>query len=78
MVFEIHVSAFDRAIPDPESLARLMAQLETPMEEHEAMIEAIDWARSERFKREIETDPRVHAEWERFHFGIRDDEVDEF
>lgn len=72
------MSAFDRAIPDPASLARLMAELDTPMEEHEAMIEQIDIVRHERFMREIQSDPRVREEWERFLFATRDDEIDDF
>jgi hypothetical protein len=72
------VSAFDRAIPDPASLARLMAELDTPMEESEAMIEVIDAVRHERFMREIESDPRVREEWERFLFATRDDDADDF
>ncbi len=72
------MSAFDRAIPDPVYLARMMEQLDVPMEEHEVMIEVIDSVRHERFMREIESDPKVREEWERFLFATRDDEVDDF
>jgi hypothetical protein len=55
-----------------------MAELDTPMEEHECMIEAVDTVRHERFMQEIESDPRVREEWERFLFTSRDDEADDF
>ena len=70
--------SFERCVPDPAMLARLMSELDTPMEEHESMIEVVDAVRHERFTREIETDPRVREEWERFLFTNRDSEADDF
>ena len=71
--------SFERCVPDPAMLARLMAQLDTPMDEHECMIETIDAVRHERFMEEIESDPQVREEWERFLFtNHRDDEADDF
>jgi hypothetical protein len=59
-------------------LARLMAELDTPMEMHESMIDTIDSVRHERFMQEIESDPRVRREWERFLFSTRDEPTDDF
>ncbi len=71
--------SFERCVPDPAMLARLMAQLDTPMDEHECMIEVVDAVHHERFMEEIESDPRVREEWERFLFAShRDDEADDF
>ncbi len=70
--------SFERCVPDPAMLARLMAELDTPMDEHESMIEAVDAVRHERFMQEIESDPRVREEWERFLFTSHDDEADDF
>ena len=69
---------FERCVPDPVMLARLMAELDTPMDEHECMIEAADTVSHERFMKEIESDSRVREEWERFLFTSRDDEADDF
>jgi hypothetical protein len=38
----------------------------------------VDAVRHERFMQEIESDPRVREEWERFLFTSRDDEADDF
>jgi hypothetical protein len=70
--------SFERCVPDPVMLARLMAEFDTPMDEHECMIEAVDAVSHERFMQEIESDPRVREEWERFLFTSRDDEADDF
>jgi len=70
--------SFERCVPDPVMLARLMAELDVPMDEHESMIEALDTVRHERFMQEIESDPRVREEWERFLFTSHDDEADDF
>lgn len=69
---------FERCVPDPVMLARLMAELDTPMDEHECMIEAADTVSHERFMKEIESDPRLREEWERFLFARHDNEVDDF
>jgi hypothetical protein len=70
--------SFERCTPNPEMLARLMADLDTPMEDHESMIEVIDSVRHERFMEEIKADPQVREEWERFLFTSRDDSTDDF
>ena len=70
--------SFERCVPDPAMLARLMAELEVPMDEHECMIEAVDAVSRERFMKEIESDPRVREEWERFLFASHDNEADDF
>ncbi|MHB1210389.1 MAG: hypothetical protein ACYC1I_11900 [Acidimicrobiales bacterium] len=70
--------SFERCVPDPVMLARLMAELDTPMDEHDCMIEAVDVVHHERFMQEIESDPRVREEWERFLFASHDDEADDF
>jgi len=69
--------SLERCVPDPVMLARLMADLDTPMDEHECMIEAVDAVRHERFIQEIESDPRVREEWERFLFASHDNEADD-
>ena len=38
----------------------------------------VDAVRHVRFMQEIESDPRVREEWERFLFTSRDDEADDF
>ena len=63
---------------DPLVLARLMAELDTSMELHEAMIDAVDWIAEESFTREVENDPRVRAEWERFLMTGGGDSEDSF
>jgi len=70
--------SFEQCVPDPVMLARLMADRDTPMDEHECMIEVVDAVRHERFMQEIESDPRVREEWESFLFTSRDDEADDF
>lgn len=47
-------------------LARLMAELDTPMEYHEAMIQAFDTLHRDEFEEEIRTNPNVREAWERF------------
>ena len=69
--------SFERCVPDPVMLARLMAELDIPMDEHESMIEAVDMVHHERFMQEIESDPRMREAWERFLFTSRD-EADDF
>jgi hypothetical protein len=63
---------------DPLVLARLLAELDTPMELHEAMIDAVDWLAEENFMREVANDPRVRAEWEEFLMTGSDDGDDSF
>ena len=70
--------SFERCVPDPAMLASLMAELDTPMDELECMIEAVEAVSHERFKKEIESDPRVREEWERFLFASHDNEADCF
>jgi hypothetical protein len=65
------------AIPDPVMLARLLRELDTPMDQHVAMIEAVDWANEQRFERELVRDPRVREEHERFLFASHDDKSDD-
>lgn len=50
---------FKRCVPDPVMLARLVAELDIPMDEHECMLDAVDAVSHERFMKEIESDPRV-------------------
>jgi hypothetical protein len=57
---------FERAIPNAAMLARMLRDLDTPMDHHEAMIEAVDWMNGVRFQRELDRDPRVREEYERF------------
>jgi hypothetical protein len=59
------------AIPDPVMLARLLRELDTPMDQHVAMIEAVDWANEQRFERELV------EEHERFLFASHDDKSDD-
>ena len=69
---------FERAIPNAVMLARMLRDLDTPMDQHEAMIEAVDWANSERFQRELGRDPQVREEYEQFLFASHgDDEEDD-
>jgi hypothetical protein len=63
---------------DPLVLARLLAELDTPMELHEAMIDAVDWLAEENFMREVANDPRVRAEWEEFLMTGSDDGDESF
>ena len=49
--------SFERCVPDLVMLARLMADLDMPMDEHECMIEAVDAVRHER------RDSRVKGTW---------------
>ncbi len=70
--------SFERCVPDPEMLARLMSELDTPMEDHEAMIEAFETVYLEQFERELEGNPIVREEWERFLFANQDDLGDGF
>ena len=72
------MSAFDRCVPNPEMLARLLVELDTPMEYHEAMIETLDTVHREQFEREIESNPIVRDEWERFLFATQDDLTENF
>ena len=65
---------FERAIPNAVTLARMLRDLDTPMNLHEAMIEAVDWANSQRFQRELGRDPQVREEYEQFLFASHDDE----
>lgn len=51
--------SFERWVPDPVILARLVAELDIPMDEHECMLEAVDAVSHERFLKEVESDPRV-------------------
>jgi hypothetical protein len=51
-----------------------MADLDTPMYEHEYMIEAVS---HERFMKEIESDPREREEWEQFLFPSHNNEADD-
>ncbi|NNN03363.1 MAG: hypothetical protein HKL87_05145 [Acidimicrobiaceae bacterium] len=51
---------------DPRVLQRLLAELDIPMDEHPAMIEAVDWYAEWSFRRLVERDPEVRAEWEAF------------
>jgi len=39
---------------------------------------AVDAVSHERFMKEIESDPRVREEWERFLFASHDNEADDF
>jgi hypothetical protein len=55
-------------------LAGSVADLDTPMEIYESMIDTIDSARHERFMREI----GVRREWERFLFSTQDEPTDDF
>lgn len=64
---------YGRSEPDPAFLARMMAQLDIPMEEHESMIETIDAVNEEIFFEEIARNPKVRAEWERFLFARHDE-----
>jgi hypothetical protein len=64
---------FEHVQPNPEVLARLMSDLDTPMEQHEAMVDAIDWLEHERFRIELEHDPKARQEWEKFLFATRDE-----
>jgi hypothetical protein len=64
---------FEHVQPNPEVLARLMSDLDTPMEQHEAMVDAIDWLEHERFRVELEHDPKAREEWEKFLFATRDE-----
>ena len=50
---------FKRCVPDPVMLARLVAELDIPVDEHECMLDAVDAVSHERFMKEIESDPRV-------------------
>ena len=47
-------------------LARLVAELDVPMDEHGCMIEAVDSVSYEWFMKEIESYSRVRQGWERF------------
>ena len=71
------MGAFERAIPNPAMLARMLRDLDTPMDQHEAMIEAVDWANEQWFERQLVRDPRVREEHERFLFASHDDGSDE-
>jgi hypothetical protein len=71
------MGSFERAIPDPAMLARLLRELDTPMDQHVAMIDAVDWANEQWFERELVRDPRVREEHERFLFASHDDESDD-
>jgi len=42
--------SFERCVPDLVMLARLMADLDTPMDEHECMGEVVDAVRRKRFE----------------------------
>lgn len=70
--------SFERCVPDPAMLARLMAELDIPMDCHEAMIETLDAFHREQFERDIEADPKVREEWERFIFASREELTDDF
>jgi hypothetical protein len=71
----LRTMSFERCVLDPAMLARLMADLDTPMDEHECMIDAVS---HERFVKEIESDPREREEWERFLFPSHNNEADDF
>ena len=71
------MAGFERAVPDPAMLARLMRELDTPMEQHDAMIETIDTMNAERFQLEIELDPEVRSEWEQFIFTDHSDRTED-
>jgi len=69
---------FKRCVPDPVMLARLVAELDIPMDEHECMLDAVDAVSHERFMKEIGSDPRVREGWERFLFASHNNETDDF
>ena len=71
------MAGFDRVVPNPVVLARLLADLDTPMDQHESMIEAVDWLNAERFQQDLERDPQVRAEWEQFLFADHTDTADD-
>lgn len=55
-----------------------MNELDTPIDEHPAMIDAVDWLAYRLFMSEMESDPRVREEWERFLMSSGDDVGDDF
>ena len=69
--------SFERAVPNPQRLARWLAELDTPIDQHPAMVEAVDWLHYRIFMEEVESDPRVRDEWERFLMNSPGDYVDE-
>ena len=71
------MESFERSIPNPAMLVRMLRDLDTPMDQHEAMIEAVAWANEQWFERELVRDPRVRKEYERFLFANHDDESDD-
>ena len=70
--------SFERSIPDRARLAQWMNELDTPIDEHPAMIDAVDWLAYRLFMSEMESDPRVREEWERFLMSSGDDVGDDF
>jgi hypothetical protein len=71
------MAGFERVVPNPAALARLLADLDTPMDQHESMIEAVDWLNAERFQLELERDPQARYEWEQFLFSDHSDYTDD-
>jgi hypothetical protein len=47
------------------------------MDQHESMIEAVDWLNAERFQLELERDPQARYEWEQFLFSDHSDYTDD-
>jgi len=70
--------SFERCAPDSVMLARLVAELDVPMDEHECMIEAVDSVSYEWFMKEIESYSRVREGWERFLLASHNNETNDF
>ena len=68
--------SFERAVPNPQRLARWMTDLDTPIDEHPAMVEAVDWLHHQLFLNEVEADPQVRDEWEAFLMSVPDESTE--
>lgn len=56
----------DNQRPHSFIIQRWVKELDIPMDEHPAMIDAVDWLHERSFRREITSNPDSRREWEEF------------